>query len=204
MIFFRLNSITFFLYFLFVASTQGQSSYYTEIEVNSITITGSSNVSSFVFKQNIDSIISRPSPLGVEYLRIAIPVKDFKTGNPIMYRNFINLIKAKDYPNIYIDVPANEFSFFNNRHAILQEHTFYITITNVTRFYKIKADVTLEGMQNYKTIGKLKLNLLDFNLTPPQKLLGLIKVNKYINIDFCLFLHLLGHHWVDDHTQQTN
>jgi hypothetical protein len=58
-----------------------------------------------------------------------------------------------------------------------------ITITGITKYYSIPISFTNNG-DLYTVNGNKKLSIRDFGLTPQNKMMGLIKVSEWIDIDF--------------------
>jgi hypothetical protein len=58
-----------------------------------------------------------------------------------------------------------------------------ITITGVTRHYSIPISLNSND-EIYTVNGIKKLSIRDFGLTPQSKMMGMIKVSEWIDIDF--------------------
>jgi hypothetical protein len=159
---------------------------YKELIVSYINIYGRTNVNSFEFYLNNDS---ESSSVGVDQtigttqnLDVNIPVKRLKTENEYMYSDFLALLKEPEYP--YISIGFDETSIqIENENSPDVAPVVAITIAGVTNQYTIKCDV--EDIFTNKMIkGATKIKLTDFNIQPPTKMLGLVKVKDEIDINF--------------------
>ena len=61
-------------------------------------------------------------------------------------------------------------------------------IAGKSQSYFIPLTVSKEDTDHIFVSGVLKLNIADFDLVPPKKVFGLIKVSEHIEIDFKLNL----------------
>ena len=103
-------------------------------------------------------------------------------------RDFLKLIKADDYPNLFIQLNYLETTMGNGKMQNLKGNaSLNITITGVTRQYNIPIIANREG-DIYSIDGKKNISIRDFGLTPPVEMMGLIKVSEWINISF----HFIG------------
>jgi hypothetical protein len=58
-----------------------------------------------------------------------------------------------------------------------------ITIAGITHFYRIDCTVvTCSG--NYFLMGAQRIKLTDFDIEPPEKFFGLVKVSDEINVSY--------------------
>ncbi|WP_417885258.1 YceI family protein [Zunongwangia sp.] len=158
---------------------------------SSLTITGDTNINSFtcVFNPNL-----LPSELNIIYKQTAdnefllkntkliLASDGFDCGSRAINKDFLSLIKAKQFPTIEIEVRQLKNLKVNNAEAILE-----ITIAGISKTFKTLIHFN-ESDNNYK--GSLELNINDFELSPPSKMFGLIKVKKDIDIDFNLYLDI--------------
>jgi hypothetical protein len=60
-----------------------------------------------------------------------------------------------------------------------------ITISGVSKVYELPVEVD-NTQKAVMVCGKLPIDINDFKLSPPKKLLGIIKVSNKIEIDFNL------------------
>jgi len=107
-----------------------------------------------------------------------------------MYDDFLKLIKAREFPvlRIIISKKQLERSFKTERNSCPD---IEIMLAGVTRIYKIDCDFYDCG-NNLFIQGLKMINLSDFNIQPPVKLNGLVKVKDEIEVNFGLIITFAG------------
>ena len=157
---------------------------------NFIVISGQSNVNRFSFSYTTPSsgfgnVLLYPSmPNGNE---IKIPVREFEPSNPLMYHDFLTNLHENEYPTITIQFSDLE----QNKVQIPVATSLYevlITIAGVTRDYNIECILKKCGT-HYLLRGSQTVRLTDFNLSPPEKLSGLVKVKDDFTVSFGIILN---------------
>lgn len=157
---------------------------------NYISITGETNINMFSLDQFVpDDLIcgagdSRWIQLPDEELYlIRIPVRNFEASNRIVYKDFLEMIDVKEHPYIHIFMDESEFGM------LFQDRSFFlprigISVAGTTRYYQVPCQVSncIDG--KISVSGHKTLKLTDFKLAPPQKTMGLIKVQNELIINF--------------------
>jgi hypothetical protein len=107
-----------------------------------------------------------------------------------MYDDFLELVKAREFPVLKIIIPKEWIEKANkNKGTSCPE--IEIMLAGVTRIYKI--DCNLYDCGSNRFIQGLKMiKLSDFNIQPPVKLSGLVKVSDEIAVNFGLFITFAG------------
>lgn len=158
---------------------------------SSLTITGDTNINSFTCVFNPELL---PSELNITYKQTAdhqillhntkliLASKGFDCGSRAINKDFRSLIKANQFPSIEIELHK-----LKNIKQSSAEATLKITIAGISKTYNTTVNFNSHN-NNYK--GTLQLNINDFELEPPSKMFGLIKVKKDIDISFDLFLNI--------------
>ncbi|MCB0669522.1 MAG: YceI family protein [Saprospiraceae bacterium] len=112
--------------------------------------------------------------------KLEIRTTSFDCGSRLMNRDFEELLSADQFP--YIDIKLNSVTVYDEGQA------------------RVKADVLIQGKRNTYEIpvayqilaenqiyqGVLSLNIRDFEIEPPKKMLGMVTVDEMINIEFGL------------------
>ena len=152
-----------------------------------VTIKGKSNVNSFECKYNSDfiendlhvSVTRNNSKIVLDGAKIAIKSTGFDCAHKMITKDFKSILKAEEYPHIVINV--KELS------AVKENITakLNVKIAGIEREYLVPV-VYNQTTDNVK--GQLKLNIKDFKLKSPKKLLGMVVVNDNVEINFNLFL----------------
>jgi len=157
-----------------------------------ILISGKSSINHFNFIYDFGKLPQPISATGFEYddlVELTIPVKDFVTNSPLLYEDFLLLMRASEYPAIRIEIPKYQLASLDKESYSLCPE-MKITIAGITHHYKIDCSV-VNCYENIFLVGKQKLRLSDFDLEIPGKLFGLVRVQDEINVFLVLFLHLL-------------
>ena len=163
---------------------------------SSINITGKSNVRPFSCKT---STIYEHDTLDIRYMNedniyrfenvvIEIDLNGFDCGNPFVDKDFGKLLQKDKYPTLKIylkQITLDETLAGINLSGIAD---LEIEIAGIIKHYDMKFNSSIINGKGLVE-GELELNISDFNLTPPKKLLGLIKVSEEILIEFRYQIH---------------
>ncbi|MFG6687400.1 hypothetical protein ACGK9U_12505 [Mariniflexile sp. HNIBRBA6329] len=154
-------------------------------------INGTSNVTNFKCIYGIKNI---DAPIPVHYESINNVIRFEKTmlilenngfdcGGKGINRDFHGLLKSDIYPKITLKLKEIRLcpNKKNTADALIE-----IEIAGKSQSYHMKTEYSKD--QNLIINGKLKLNIKDFNLEAPKKMLGLIVVSENIEINFKLVL----------------
>lgn len=165
--------------------------------ISSLTITGSSNVSDFRLKQNTAHFLKQNQKLILKRIddkvyvsdnELNIPIKYFTTDNLLILYNFRRMLHADQCSNlkirlIYVLLP--EGSKTGKTSNIIAK--IEIEIAGKANTYLFPVVVTLSD-KSFHIDGTKQINIEDFDLSPPSTVLGLIKVNKWVDIRFSIFM----------------
>lgn len=124
----------------------------------------------------------------IDDVQLQLNIDQFDCGNKAMNKDFQDLLNHAEYPSISIDLlkvlPPNSVNKDYNPNVFgLARAKFHISgysSSYLIPIYKKK--------QNQDTffVGQHHLDITDFNLTPPTKFLGMIKVEEDVTIEFGL------------------
>lgn len=157
-------------------------------------IEGTTNLNSFqcgsVYESGNDMIRERWNPSNEKWEifgSINLDVDNFDCNNRVMNNDFKNTLDYSNHPEIkveFIDLKESR-TVGNTRMA---EGWVAITIVGKTRKYYLKSE--LEILDDYYSIlrGEQVFTFSDFGLTPPQKGLGLVRVDDQLTVSFELIL----------------
>ena len=174
--------------------TIAQSTMSVDLQKNSsITINGTTNVLSFKLTQNGEKLTKRNFIINatLNQNRIllsqnehAIVVRDFNSSNKMALRDFLKLVNADNYPAFHVKLNYFDLdSKTNNKELYRANVSLDLTITGKTKQYNILVESNHEG-DLYRLNGIKKINIRDFGLVPPVEMMGLIRVNEWIEINF--------------------
>lgn len=180
--------------FIISVSTTAQTLVSAEIQKNSsLTINGSTNIIPFKIYQNGDKLsrskmsvltTQNQNKIFVSQNQLSVIVKNFASNNSMALKDFLKMVKSDTYPTLqvqlnYLDLqPISEKGKTYNGQALLN-----ITITGTTKSYSIPITFVSNG-NVYTVDGNRKLSIRDFGLIPEAKMMGMIKVSEWIDIDF--------------------
>lgn len=154
-------------------------------------IIGSSNVNNFKCVFNVKNL---NKPLKILYEKedevirfkkstLILDNSFFNCGGKGINRDFHGLLKTDEHPQILLSLKEiKKKTYIGNKVEALVE----IQIAGVSQTYIV--DVEANRKDDLQIEGRLKLNITDFNLEAPKKMMGLIVVSEEIEILFNLFL----------------
>lgn len=182
------------LSFIISLSATAQTLVSAEIQKNSsLTIKGSTNIVPFKIYQNGDKLsrskmtvltTQNQNKIFISQNQLSVIVKNFASNNTMALKDFLKLLKSDQHPTLqvqlnYLDLqPLSEKGKTYNGQALVN-----ITITGVSKQYSIPITFVSNG-NVYTVNGSRKLSIRDFGLTPESKMMGMIKVSEWIDIDF--------------------
>lgn len=167
---------------------------YSFDDATKLTIAGTSNVNSFDCKCNDkfpkSSIrINFDSPNKIRFSNGKLLLKSSKLdcNNSRMNKDLCDALKADQYPNIIIDlldakVDAGLLEKLDNWVDI--KVTVALTITNISKLHTMAVKVIRVAPNKLRFTCSHEILLTDFGIEPPTALLGFIKVNNKIKINF--------------------
>lgn len=152
-----------------------------------LTITGDTNISEFACAFNPKMIPSSrkvnmkevDSELHFENAILKLDNTGFDCGSKGINKDFHALIKTEDYPEISLELKKLCINTPTQATADL-----IISIAGKTKAYKVPVRIIDGKIPQYR--GDLTLNINDFDLKAPKKMLGLIVVKEDIDINFNL------------------
>lgn len=138
------------------------------------------------------AFIEKDNRISLNNAELKLQVEKFDCGNVVMNQDFQNLLKEETYPSLEIRVQQIIPEFGNK-------------LEDGAEFGKAKVDFIIAGCKETYTlpifvrdmdngqffIGTHNLNIKDFNITPPDKFLGLVKVNEEVTVNFAINLTIV-------------
>ena len=179
------------LVFLLTIQAWSQNGLVTKaIEIlpdSELSISGDTNINkfrcefnTFYLEQHREVIYSQKgNTLSFKNAILTLKNEGFDCGNRAINKDFHSLLNTSEYPKITLELMELIFTKENNGHACVK-----ITIAGRQKTYVVPVDITLATTSRF--IGKMKLNIGDFGLQPPKKMLGLIVIKEEIDINFDL------------------
>jgi len=155
-----------------------------------VRIDGSTNVNQFHFyydqpqEENFSlASLSAGSAVDASSLVFHVPVDKIDASNPAMLNDFKELLKASKYPKIRITLQDNELAnlFAAKRVANIP---LSITIAGITNDYNTPVEVVNDEENRVVVKGRTRIRLTDYNISPPRRFLGMIRVKDEVFVNF--------------------
>lgn len=151
---------------------------------NFILIQGSSNINQFRLVNQSPQIKTENDLDDISADRnIQIPVYEFTATNNHMLKDFFNMVHASEFPYIQISIEPRSRADFDETSG-LTNFTTEITLAGNSKSYTVPCEILNCENSAFLLKGKLKVELTDFNIDPPEKVFGAIKVNNEVFINF--------------------
>jgi hypothetical protein len=115
--------------------------------------------------------------------RIVVPVKKFKCSNKMAFNDFLNLLRANQYPDITISIPEKFLKNLDRDETSVLKNV-EITIAGITRKYNIQCKTESSGNDELKLIGSVKIDLRELQIEPPVKYFGMVKIKDEVIVNF--------------------
>ncbi len=147
-----------------------------------ISIHGSSNVNQFRLSNENPQVETTSENL-IEENHIRIHVYDFEASNHRMLKDFYDMVEASQHPFIEITIEPRENADFDEGSGLTNFRT-KVTIAGNSNSYIVPSTITGCESLGYMLKGKLQVKLTDFDIEPPTKFLGAVKVNDEVFINF--------------------
>lgn len=152
-------------------------------------INGETNVSTFECQFNMSAI---SKSIAIQYTdfehniefkdaKLILPNVEFDCGGKAINKDFKALLKTEQFPEITLKLKelSKVETSSNSRTATIE-----ISISNVVKTYSIPVSIVNNDILNVS--GVMPLDITDFNLVAPTKMLGMVKVSPIIEIEFSL------------------
>lgn len=161
-------------------------------------IRGTTNVNDFVcrtgFKYVRDTLelllSNKDCPIIFSRNAMIIPVASFDCGNQMITKDFQETLNANRYPYLtlrFVSIEEKVPVVASGSVAGVVE----ITLTGTTKFYSVLYSLAGNGDSSVSLVGKQDVCFSDFNLNAPRKMMGLIKVQDDLEVEFRLHLQKL-------------
>lgn len=156
-----------------------------------VTVYGSTNVNNFKFRYTENITIDKPvrvkhsqGTLRLSGGIIDLKVKAFDSGNGMMNKDFRKMLQEEDNPFIQVELAALIPQWLPNSAWREGKAEINVTINQVTKKYVVRCKV--ENPESLLIFGKQKISLTDYGLTPPVRMMGMVKVSEWVDLDFSL------------------
>jgi hypothetical protein len=157
---------------------------------NFVRIEGSSNVNQFYFEQFLNDWQTKEIYFNQNKDTIVLKIRanNFIPSIPMMYEDFIHLIKADQHPEIQITIETPPDIWWNQDSLNQINTKITIQLAGTSKKYEIPGTFQICHNHSLHLKGAITLNLTDFDLHPPSKFMGMIKVKDEVFVKFGLVL----------------
>jgi len=111
-------------------------------------------------------------------------------GMAPMTSDFRKAIKSKEYPSIIIDFISFERMPVYASAPDKFKGILKISLGGVTKLFEVNCTINTTPAGIIHLAGTRVFNFADFNITPPTRMLGAVKVNESLQVSFHLQLKL--------------
>ena len=152
---------------------------------------GSTNVNRFTFKYTEVITIDKPvrvkldnGSLKLNGGLIDLKVRAFDSGNGIMNSDFRNMMKADINPFIQVELISLVPNWLPDGNWQVGKVEILVEMNSISKKYTINCKIDNPG--SLLIYGREKIRLTDFELVPPVRMMGMVKVNEYVDFDLSL------------------
>lgn len=156
-----------------------------------LSISGDTNINEFrcefntFYLEQCTEVVYHKSGNHISFKNAVLTLRNegFDCGSRGINKDFHALLNTARYPKITLELTG--VTVENNR----GKASVTINIAGKENSYRVPIEIITSPMNRFT--GRLKLDIRDFGLEPPKKLLGLIVIKEDIEIDFNLAVDLL-------------
>ncbi len=165
---------------------------------STLTIDGKTNVNSFrcgitQYTGKDTLVIQEGSPLRKPLFvkgKVSLQASHFDCGMQMMTNDFNTTLKSKEYPYIVIDFKSFERLPDYKKAEDKFNGTMTISLGGITKVVDIVCSIKANPGGQIHLSGGRPFLFSDFNLQPPDKMMGLIKIQQELMVQFNLVLLL--------------
>lgn len=155
---------------------------------SSLTLRGTSNVHDWKAEANrfrgyIFVIKEENTLKGVEKLEFRVFTESLKSEKDKLTANMHEALKTGEYPFITYNLDNVKELSCSSQNSCTLKTTGSLTVSGVTKKIDLFFDVSHSKDEIILT-GKTNLLMTDFNIEPPTALLGLLKTDNEVTVDF--------------------
>jgi hypothetical protein len=181
-----------FIFYPVVVTSQGWTGMTNNDEYpgNYVHISGETNINCFECNydknddhQSSDNVFVKYPQVSGQTIKTYVPVSEFECSNSAMYYDFQELLKSSEYPYIIIEIdPSQIRNILPDKSSM--DLNLSITIADVTNVQNVSCGITNYPNSTISITGEATIHLADFQIKPPVKFMGLIKVKDEVKIKF--------------------
>lgn len=156
-----------------------------------VVVYGSTNVNRFTFK--FTEIISIEKPVHVSKVNgilklsdcnIDLKVKAFDSGNGLMNKDFRTMMREEENPFITVELLSITPNWNADGSWIEGKVDIEVEINEIKKKYTVKCKIENPG--SLLIYGQQRMLLTDFDLVPPTRMMGMVKVSEVVELNLAL------------------
>lgn len=191
-------SLAIVVFFLAAASSAPVTERWVVEASSELIIRGTTNVNEFVCRtdcydvRDTVELLRRDKDCPIVFSRNAmvIPVASFSCGNDMITRDFQETLRSERFPHLSVRFVSIDESAPSLRPGLVTGMV-EITLAGTARAYPVLYTVSENGNNSISLAGKQEVCFSDFNLKAPKKMMGLIRVQDDLEVEFQLHLQRL-------------
>lgn len=191
-------SLAIVAFFLAAASPATMTERWIVDASSELIIRGTTNVNEFVCRTDCYDVrdtvellrADKDRPIIFSKSVMVIPVASFRCGNDMITKDFQETLKSERFPNLSVRFVSIDESAPSLRPGVVAG-LVEITLAGTTRSYFVLYTVSENGDNSISLAGKQEVCFSDFNLKAPKKMMGLIRVQDDLEVEFQLHLQRL-------------
>ncbi|PWJ42955.1 YceI family protein [Sediminitomix flava] len=113
---------------------------------------------------------------------LQLKVNHFKSGNFIMDKDFYKMLKYKDYPQISVDFKQIGWHRNEDQKAEIIKLKISLDIAGVKKEYTFDIEPAEVQNRSFHFTSTQQINIRDFGLIPPKKMMGMVVVQDEVDI----------------------
>lgn len=189
------------------SSNNSKKLTYQILEGSNLSISGSSNVHDFTCacqQDFIPDVIEMDIPskkIEILFSRtdLHITTKTLDCGKKLMNQDMYETLKADEYPFITITlkkaIQDPEYCLSTCINWVEMNVIAEISIAGTCKLVPLFVEAKQIEEDSYRFVSSTKLQMTDFNIEPPEALMGMIKVSNDITIELDLSVRVLESGW---------
>lgn len=188
-------SLAIVAFFLAAASPETVTERWIVDASSELIIRGTTNVNAFICRTDCYDVrdtvellrADKDRPIVFSRSVMVIPVASFSCGNDMITKDFQATLNSERFPNLsvrFVSIEASAPSLGPGVVTGLVE----ITLAGTSRSYAVLYTVSHNGNNAISLAGKQVVCFSDFNLNAPKKMMGLIRVQDDLEVEFQLHL----------------
>jgi hypothetical protein len=166
---------------------------------STVVISGKTNVNSFQCSSlysGKDTLVLREGGAGVKPVFekgvVSLDAAAFDCGMQMMTSDFGKTIKAKEYPAISINFISFERVPVYTKAEDRFKGKLKISLAGVTKAFDVDCTIEVKNSGFIHLKGGRHFVFADFNLEAPTRMMGMVRVNENLDVNFHLVLKLEG------------